>query len=342
MPKIMMVFPLMLNHPVLYHQIIEFFFFYLSNFWQALFSLLNMLLNSECLWCSVLALYIWTGTGRHRHMAVLQILCLARSVVGHSCKAGVPSPCGFLISHWVSHKLWFQDLWGKERLFVLGLHGPQGQKTSSPLTASCYSNTNNTLSVAFIMGGRPVSLDSSGGSPIPWKLVACFPSAAVGLGCGLSLLATCCFASGKMFEVLCLRLCFLSALRTLRSSQMFPLSHSLRKKKKKSFLQIRTWATEVLGERIRLQSKREEKKNVSHWMSGCPSQGRKKAVSFASKIWSERNKCHPSCAPGHTKYPALLLCCSPPAFSATAAKFVLSCRHNTSNSGRNQVLWWIQ
>lgn len=233
MPKIMMVFPLMLNHPVLYHQIIEFFFFYLSNFWQALFSLLNMLLNSECLWCSVLALYIWTGTGRHRHMSVLQILCLARSVVGHSCKAGVPSPCGFLISHWVSHKLWFQDLWGKERLFDLGLHGPQGQKTSSPLTASCYSNTNNTLSVAFIMGGRPVSLDSSGGSPIPWKLVACFPSAAVGLGCGLSLLATCCFASGKMFEVLCLRLCFLSALRTLRSSQMFPLSHSLRKKKKR-------------------------------------------------------------------------------------------------------------
>lgn len=56
----------------------------------------------------------------------------------------------------------------------------------------------------------------------------------MGLGCGLSFLAMCCFANGKMFEVLCLRLCFLSALRTLHSSQMFPLSHSLREKEKLS------------------------------------------------------------------------------------------------------------
>lgn len=115
----------------------KYWFFYLSNFQRALFSLLNMLLNSECLFCSVLALYVWTGTGRHRRMAVLQILCLARSAVGHGCKARVPSPCGFSISYWVSHKLWFQDLQGKEHLFDLGLHGPKGQKTSCPLTTSC-------------------------------------------------------------------------------------------------------------------------------------------------------------------------------------------------------------
>lgn len=192
--------------------------------------------------------------------------------------------------------------------------------------------------------GRLVSLDSSGGSRIPWKSVAHLPSASVGLGCSLCFLAVCCFANGKIFEVLfwCRRLCFLSALRTLLSSQKFPLSHSLgekKKGKKKSFLQIRTWATEVLGERIHLRSKRKEKKLFP--LSRCPSQGQKKAVSFASKILSKRNKWHPSGAPGRTKYPALLLFCSPSASSATAAKFVLPCRHNTSSSGKNQVLRWI-
>lgn len=111
---------------------------------------------------------------------------------------------------------------------------PLGQSGPYPLTgtASCYRNTNSTSLISIIMIGRLVSLDSSHGSLSPLRCVAHFSSASAELGCSLSFLAVCCFANGKIFEVLfqCLRLCFLSTLRTLHSSQNFPLSHSLSKK----------------------------------------------------------------------------------------------------------------
>lgn len=61
MPKIMTVFPLISNHLVLQHQIIEIFFRPPTSSAEEHFSLLNILLNLELLLCFVLALYIGLG-----------------------------------------------------------------------------------------------------------------------------------------------------------------------------------------------------------------------------------------------------------------------------------------